>query len=480
MRVLHVCSEIYPLLKTGGLADVMGALPFAQKEIGVDARIVVPGFPAIFAGIGETVVVTEFHNFAGHITLRYGEYKGIGVYIIDAPHLYAREGNPYHDPWYNDYIDNYKRFALLGWVGAELATGLDFWWKAEVVHAHDWHAGLASAYLYQKGRPAKSVFTIHNLAYQGKFSYHHLFEIGLPLEMFHVHGLELYGEMSYLKAGLYYSDVSTAVSPTYAREITTPEFGYGLQGLLSVLRDQGRLVGILNGVDENIWSPSKDSYIEDHYKLKSMVGKRKNKEKLQAYFNLPQNPDALVFVMVTRLTEQKGVDLLIDSAESIVQQGGQLIILGSGSPHMEYHLNQLAQHYPEHIGVKIGYDEALSHLLIAGGDVILVPSRFEPCGLTQLYGLKYGTLPLVRATGGLADTVVDSSLENIKSRTATGFVFHDATKDDLCKAISNAFALWQKQRSWFSVRTIAMEQDFSWQISALQYQKLYERLLGHH
>ncbi|CAM3771066.1 glycogen synthase GlgA [Avibacterium endocarditidis] len=478
MRVLHVCSELYPLLKTGGLADVMGALPFAQQQIGIDSRVVLPAYPAIVAGIPHTVVVAEFDNFAGHIVLRYGEYNGLGVYLIDAPHLYAREGNPYHDQWYNDYADNYKRFALLGWVGAELAVGLDAWWQAEVVHAHDWHAGLASAYLAAKGRPAKSVFTIHNLAYQGVFSYHHLFELGLPWEMFNINGLELHGQISYLKSGLYYSDVVTAVSPTYAQEITTPEFGYGLQGLLSALRHEGRLVGILNGVDEYIWNPNSDPYIEDHYKLKAMTGKRKNKEKLQAYFNLPQNPEALLFVMVTRLTEQKGVDLLLQSAETLVQQGGQLVVLGSGAAHLEEGLRQLAAYYPENIAVKIGYDEALSHLIIAGGDVIFVPSRFEPCGLTQLYGLKYGTLPLVRATGGLADTVVDSHSENIKARRATGFVFNDANVEGLCWAINNAFALWQKQRLWQGVRAVAMEQDFSWQIAAKHYQTLYQRLLG--
>ncbi|MGC6377878.1 glycogen synthase GlgA [Bisgaard Taxon 45] len=478
MKVLHACSELYPLLKTGGLADVMGALPFAQKEIGIDTRIVLPAYPTIKAGIPETTVVSEFDNFAGHIVLRYGEYKGLGVYLIDAPHLYQREGNPYHDQWYNDYADNYKRFALLGWVAAELATGLDSWWQADVVHAHDWHAGLASAYLFNKGRPAKSVFTIHNLAYQGQFAHHHLFEIGLPAGMFHVDGLELHGQISYLKAGLYYSDSVTAVSPTYAKEITTPEFGYGLQGLLSTLNSQGKLVGILNGVDEHIWHPNHDTYLEHHYKLKAMTGKRKNKATLQAYFNLPQDPDALLFVMVTRLTEQKGVDLLIDSAEEIVRQGGQLTILGSGSPHLEAGILHLAQQYPQQIAVKIGYDEALSHLMIAGGDVILVPSRFEPCGLTQLYGLKYGTLPLVRATGGLADTVVNATAENIKSRHATGFVFEQTDSEALRQALANAFALWQKQRLWFTVRTVAMEQDFSWQISATGYHALYQRLLS--
>lgn len=478
MKVLHVCSELYPLLKTGGLADVLGALPAAQKEIGVDARILIPAYPAILAGIPHTAVVAEFNTFAGYVVLRYGEYNGVGVYLIDAPHLYAREGNPYHDPWYNDYGDNYKRFALLGWVGAELATGLDYWWRAEVVHSHDWHAGLASAYLHSKGRPAKSVFTIHNLAYQGYFSYHHLFELGLPMEMFHVNGLELHGQISYLKAGLYYSDAVTAVSPTYAKEITTPEFGYGLQGLLTTLDQQGKLVGILNGVDENIWHPNNDTYIQHRYKLKSMTGKRENKQDLQAYFNLPQNPEALLFVMVTRLTEQKGVDLLLECADEIIRQGGQLAILGSGAPHLEGWIKWLAEQHPQHIAAKIGYDEALSHLMVAGGDVILVPSRFEPCGLTQLYGLKYGTLPLVRSTGGLADTVVQCTVENIKEGIATGFVFEHATADALREAINEAFALWQKQRLWFNVRAVAMEQDFSWHLAAHRYQELYGKILA--
>lgn len=476
MKILHVCSELYPLLKTGGLADVLGALPQAQNQIGLDARVLLPAYPAITAGIPHTQVVVEFDNFAGHVVLRYGEYNGVGIYLIDAPHLYGREGNPYHNAYYNDYGDNYKRFALLGWVGAELATGLDSWWRAEVVHAHDWHAGLCAAYLFNKGRPAKSVFTIHNLAYQGQFSYHHLYEIGLPAGMFNVDGLELFGQISYLKSGLFYSDASTAVSPTYAEEITTPEFAYGLQGLLSGLKAQGRLVGILNGVDENIWHPNVDQYIPHHYKLKYMTGKKKNKAELQAFFNLPQDESALAFVMVTRLTEQKGVDLLIESADEIVKQGGQLMVLGSGAPHLEQGIRELAVQYPDNIAVKIGYDEALSHLMVAGGDVILVPSRFEPCGLTQLYGLQYGTLPLVRKTGGLADTVVDSTSESIKARTATGFVFEQATADDLRRTLQHAFSIWKKPKAWSMIRTDAMEQDFSWRKAAEQYRTLYERL----
>ena len=251
-----------------------------------------------------------------------------------------------------------------------------------------------------------------------------------------------------------------------------------MQGLLTGLREAGKLVGILNGVDQEIWHPSCDAYIQHHYKLKSIAGKKKNKADLQAYFNLPQQPDALLFVMVTRLTEQKGVDLLIATADEIVKQGGQLAILGSGAKHLEEGICQLAQRYPENIAVKIGYDEALSHLMVAGGDVILVPSRFEPCGLTQLYGLQYGTLPLVRATGGLADTVTNSTSETIKARTATGFVFQKAEADDLRSAIQHAFALWQKQRVWAMVRNNAMAQDFSWKNAAAQYEQLYLSILN--
>lgn len=477
MKVLHVCSELYPLLKTGGLADVMGALPFAQQQIGIDARILLPAYPAIKSGVQNTTVVAEIDNFAGHMVLRYGVYQGVGVYLIDAPHLYDRQGNPYHDQHYNDYVDNYKRFALLAWVGAELSTGLDSWWRAEIIHCHDWHAGLTSAYLEHKGRPAKSVFTIHNLAYQGQFSHYHLSEIGLPETMFDINGLELHGQISYLKAGLYYSDAVTAVSPTYANEITQAEFGYGLQGLLSGLKQQGKLSGILNGVDGQIWHPKNDPYLQYHYSLTSLTGKKKNKQALQAYFQLPQNESALLFVMVTRLTEQKGVDLLLESADEIIAQGGQLMVLGSGAPYLEQGLQQLKDQYSDNVGIKLGYDEKLSHLMVAGGDVILVPSRFEPCGLTQLYGLQYGTLPLVRATGGLTDTVVDSHSENIEQGLATGFVFQQAESQALRQCIKHAFALWHKPRSWAKVRKNAMKQDFSWQLAAQRYQQLYTKIL---
>ncbi|KGQ70526.1 glycogen synthase [Chelonobacter oris] len=478
MKILHVCSELYPLLKTGGLADVTGALPFAQQQNGDDVRVLLPAFPSVAAGLPASTAVGTFDTFAGEATLRYTTYHGLGIYLIDAPHLYHREGNPYHDSGYNDYADNYQRFALLAWFGAELGDNLDGWWKADVVHAHDWHAGLACAYLYAKGRPAKSVFTIHNLAYQGQFHYNHMFEIGLPLEMFHVDGLELNGQISYLKAGLYYADHVTAVSPTYAREITTAEYAYGLEGLLITLQRQNKLSGVLNGVDYTIWNPENDTHLPANYKLKSMTGKGKCKAELQKAFRLPQEKNALLFVMVTRLTAQKGVDLLLQALPQVLQEGMQFILLGSGDKEYEQAFSQLELQYPQQVSIEIGYNEALSHLVIAGGDVILVPSRFEPCGLTQLYGLKYGTLPLVRATGGLADTVTDSSKANLKDRSATGFVFDAADAEELASAFERAATLWRAKPQWYKVRINAMEADFSWRLAAEKYSVIYQRLFN--
>lgn len=475
MRVLHVCSELYPLLKTGGLADVLGALPFAQQRAGMDVRVLLPAFPSVVAGLGHTDIVARLGEFPEYVTLRYGRYRGLGIYLLDAPYLYGRSGNPYHDDNYQDYADNYKRFAFLAWAGAELAVGLDALWRADVVHAHDWHAGLTPAYLAAKGRPAKSVFTIHNLAYQGCFDAVHLGELGLPHEMFSPDGLEWHGQISYLKAGLFYADVVTAVSPTYAREITTPEFSYGFDGLLNMLQQQGRLKGILNGVDAEVWNPATDQWIAARYDAGHREGKAVNKAALQQHFGLPQN-GALLLGMVTRLTDQKGVDLLLENVGHIIGQGGQLVVLGSGNPDYQRRLLELAAQYPQQIGVVIGYDETLSHLITAGSDVILVPSRFEPCGLTQLYGLKYGTLPLVRRTGGLADTVVHADDANIRQQQATGFVFEDADVQGLRWALDQAFALWKRPDLWDKVQNQAMHQDFSWELAAQHYDALYRSL----
>ncbi|HBY9794601.1 TPA: glycogen synthase GlgA [Klebsiella pneumoniae] len=439
MQVLHVCSEMFPLLKTGGLADVIGALPAAQIAEGIDTRVLLPAFPDIRRGVVDAQVVTRRDTFAGRITLLYGHFNGVGIYLIDAPHLYDRPGSPYHDTNQHAYPDNVLRFALLGWVGSEMASGLDPFWRPDVVHAHDWHAGLTPAYLAARGRPAKSVFTVHNLAYQGMFYSWHMNDIELPWSFYNMYGLEFNGQISFLKAGLYYADHITAVSPTYAREITEPQYAYGMEGLLRQRHHEGRLSGILNGVDDGIWSPQNDLLLPMRYDRDTLEEKAENKRQLQIAMGLKVDDKAPLFAVVSRLTSQKGLDLVLEALPGLLEQGGQLALLGA--------------------------------------DVILVPSRFEPCGLTQLYGLKYGTLPLVRRTGGLADTVADSSLENLADGLATGFVFEDSNALSLLRAIRRAFVLWSRPSLWRYVQRQAMNMDFSWQVAANSYRELYQRLM---
>ncbi|WON76779.1 glycogen synthase GlgA [Serratia sp. UGAL515B_01] len=477
MQVLHVCSEMYPLLKTGGLADVVGALPTAQIAEGADVRVLLPAFPDVRNGIPDTVLVAEVDSFAGRVSLRYGTYHGVSVYLIDAPWLYDRPGSPYHDQSMSAYPDNHWRFALLGWMACEMAKGLDRYWRPQLIHAHDWHAGLACAYLAANGYPARSIFTVHNLAYQGLFAAHHLQELWLPSSFLNVYGLEFYGQISFLKAGLYYADHVTTVSPTYAREITLPEFGYGMEGLLQDRQRQGRLSGILNGVDENIWEPSQDTCLVARYDAERLKEKAKNKIHLQKSMGLKEDESLPLFAVVSRLTSQKGLDLVLEALPGLLAKGGQLALLGSGDAVLQQAFLAAAADYPEQIGVQIGYNESLSHQIIGGADVILVPSRFEPCGLTQLYGLKYGTLPLVRRTGGLADTVVDCALENLADGTASGFVFDDCDAIALGNAIRRALVLWSRPKEWRHVQRYAMSLDFGWQVAAKDYLSLYQRLL---
>ncbi|SFN42702.1 starch synthase [Izhakiella capsodis] len=477
MQVLHVCSEIFPLLKTGGLADVIGALPAAQIADGSDVRVLLPAFPDLKKGIVDTQSVATLQTFAGYVELRFGQFNGVGIYLIDAPGLYDRPGSPYHDESQYDYTDNYLRFALLGWVGCEIACGLDTYWRPDIVHAHDWHAGLTCAYLAARGRPAKSVFTVHNLAYQGLFSAHHLAQIQLPPSFFNLYGLEFYNQISYLKAGLFYADHITAVSPTYAKEITLPEFGYGMEGLLQQRLSEGRLSGILNGVDPAIWDPTYDLLLTARYNRDTLESKLENKRQLQVAMGLKIDEKMLIFSVVSRLTKQKGLDLVLEALPGLLEQGGQLVLLGAGDAVLQQGFLAAAAEHPGQVGVQIGYHEAFSHRIIGGADVIMVPSRFEPCGLTQLYGLKYGTLPLVRRTGGLADTVNDASLENLADSIASGFSFEDSNASSLQRAIRRAFVLWSRPSLWRYVQRQAMGMDFSWQVAAVAYRDLYQRLL---
>ncbi|ORM64806.1 glycogen synthase GlgA [Pantoea rodasii] len=477
MQVLHVCSELFPLLKTGGLADVVGALPQAQIAEGMDTRVLLPAYPDLRKGIPDTEIVAELSTFAGPVRLLLGHFNGVSIYLIDAPGLYERPGSPYHDTSQFAYVDNYLRFALLGWMGAELASGLDIQWQPDVVHAHDWHAGLTCAYIAARGRPAKTVFTVHNLAYQGLFNARHLDEIQIPRAFFDMHGLEFFGQISYLKAGLFYADHISAVSPTYALEITRPEFGYGMESLLEQRLKEGRLSGILNGVDPGIWDPAHDLLLTARYDRETLESKAENKRQLQIAMGLKVDDKVPVFCVISRLTKQKGLDLVLEALPGLLAQGGQLVLLGQGDAELQQGFLAAAAEHPGSVGVQIGYHEAFSHRIVGGADVIMVPSRFEPCGLTQLYGLKYGTLPLVRRTGGLADTVQDSSLENLADGVASGFSFEDSNAWSLLRAIRRAFVLWSCPSLWRYVQRQAMGMDFSWQVAAQAYRDLYQRLL---
>ncbi len=482
IRALHVASELYPLLKTGGLADVTAALPAALNEQGADVRILLPGFPQVAAGLADLRTVARLSRSFGApgATLELGRLpdNGMPVYMIRADAFYARPGNPYLDAEHVPYGDNAQRFALLGWTAAQLAQHLDEAWTPQIVHAHDWHAGLAPAYLRaaaRSGAPlARSVFTVHNLAYQGVFPAHQFADLGLPADFFAMEGIEFYGQLSFLKAGLFFADKITTVSPTYAREIQTLAQGGGLEGLLRARTHD--LVGILNGVDYSVWNPTTDPAIAAHYNVTRLAGKHQCKAALQARFGIAHQRDALLFGVVSRLTEQKGLDLLLAALPEIVARGGQLVVLGTGDPALEQGLQRVAHAHPESVAVELGFDEALAHAIVSGADVIAVPSRFEPCGLTQLYALAYGTLPLVHRVGGLADTVVDASLENLAEGLATGFVFERFEPDALRAAIRRAFALQAHRREWRITQQRAMRADFGWSASAERYMALYREL----
>ncbi|WP_273428564.1 glycogen synthase GlgA [Chitinibacter tainanensis] len=475
MRILQVCAEMFPLLKTGGLADVTGALPAALGQVGEEVRTLLPAFPALLATVEIRGEVAQLDGLGTPCRLLFGETAaGLPVYLLDAPHYYDRPGNPYQAANGEAYADNAERFALLSWAAAQLAQGVDPLWQPQLVHAHDWHAALTPAYLAAAGRSVPCIYTIHNLAYQGVFAAETFARLQLPAEFFAVDGLEYYGQLSFMKAGIVYADRVTTVSPSYAQEITTAEQGCGLDGLL---RSRAAvLAGVLNGVDPAVWHPATDTALVANYSVDKPAGKAKCKAALQAQLGLNVQDDAPLFVVVSRLTEQKGLQLVLAALPEITARGGQLAVLGSGDTALEEAFVAAAQANPTQVAVKIGYDETFSHQLIAGGDVIMVPSRFEPCGLTQLYGLQYGTLPLVRRVGGLADTVVDCSLENLAEGIATGFSFDGFSSQELTRGIKRAFALWARSKEWKQVRKTAMQQNFGWSAAADQYQALYQQV----
>ena len=469
-RVLSVASECVPLIKTGGLADVVGALPAALAEVGWDMRVLLPAYKVLRPRLDAMDEVwVETGLFGGDARVLAGEVAGMQVLLLDAPHLYDRDGGPYSGPG-GDWYDNARRFAALSWVGARIAREGLAGWKPDVLHAHDWQAGLAPAYLaYGGAGGVGSVLTIHNIAFQGWAPAQALAELRLPVEQFHPAALEYYGALSTLKAGLVTADRITTVSPNYAAELMRPEFGMGLQGVIAQRADM--VTGILNGVDTALWSPEAEPI---PYSAKAMQGKAANRKAICAEFGLDV-PGPLA-ILVSRLTDQKGIDLLAETIPDFIAGGGGLIVLGSGDPVMETEMRGLALRHPGRVAVQIGYDEALSHRLFAGGDAVLVPSRFEPCGLTQMYGLRYGTVPVVSAVGGLADTVIHASPAARAAGVATGIVFHPVDGLAFGQALRGLLGLFADKASWTNVQQNAMKQSVGWEASAAAYAALYQGL----
>jgi starch synthase len=477
LRVLAVASEIYPLIKTGGLADVVGALPAALAPEGVEVRTIVPGYPSVMAALSSAeTVMTIGDSFGGPARLVAGKAAGMDIIALDAQHLFARPGNPYSGPDGKDWPDNWRRFAALSRSAADVALGALPGYRPDVVHAHDWQAGLTFAYMNFSAAPRPgAVLTIHNLAFQGQFSPTLFPALGLPAEAFSANGIEYYGAMGYLKAGLYYADRITTVSPGYAAEIRTPEEGMGLDGLLRAR--SGVMSGILNGIDADAWNPKTDPHLGANYTKATVARRAVNKAALQARLGLDQDPDALLFGVVTRLTWQKGIDLLLSNIPTVIAQGAQLAVLGSGEPGMEEGFRAAMGFHPGRIGAVIGYDESLAHQVLAGSDAVLVPSRFEPCGLTQLYGLRYGTVPVVARVGGLSDTVVDANPAALSRNVATGVQFAPVTYEMMRVAIERTAALYRDPAVWKKMQANGMASDVSWTDPARRYAALFRELL---
>ncbi len=476
MRVLSVASEAVPLIKTGGLADVVGALPAALAPLGIDQRIMIPAYGGILERLGNVQEVwADWNLFGGHVRLFKGRVGTTTVLALDAPQLFHRDGGPYAGAQ-GDYWDNPERFAALSWAAAEVARdGMGDGWKPDVLHAHDWQAGLAPAYLHYYGSGGvKSVMTIHNIAFQGVTDGGRLESLRLPWHAWHSDHAEYHGNISTLKVGLALCDAITTVSPTYAEELMRPEFGMGLQGLIA--SRAGALHGILNGVDDTVWSPDKDAHITP-YTSRTLDKKAVNRAALIEEFGLGDVPGPLA-VVVSRLTWQKGIDLLSEALPGFIADGGGLVLLGSGESSLEQAALSAAQHWPDRVGVRIGYDEALSHRMMAGADAVLVPSRFEPCGLTQMYGLKYGAVPVVAATGGLNDTVIGATPASLGANAATGVTFHPIDGIALANALRRLTSLYRDRAVWPHLVKRAMRADVSWDGPGKAYAALYGSLAG--
>ncbi len=478
MKVLAVVSELFPLVKTGGLADVAGALPAALAFQDVAVRTLIPGYPAVLGRLPGAVGVYSLPDlFGGHATVLAGRVDGHETLVLEASHLFARPGNPYLAPDGRDWPDNAQRFAALAQVAAQIALGAVPGFRPQVVHAHDWQAGLAMAYLhFAPGPRPATVFTVHNMAFPGRFPATLLDELDLPPEAFRLDGVEFHGDISMLKAGLHYADRVTTVSPTYAAEICTAEHGMGMDG---VLRARGAAIsGILNGLDTAAWNPATDMALAASFDAGHIDARAASKRALQELMGLAADPDAPLFGVVSRLTWQKGVDLLLQQLPTLLGHGAQLAVLGAGEPALQAGFEAAAAAHPNAVGCVIGYDEAMAHLIQGGADALLVPSRFEPCGLTQLAALRYGCVPVVARVGGLADTVIDANPMALAAGVATGVQFAPVDGEALGGAIGRAVALYRQPGIWRRMQQNGMAADVSWQGPAARYAALFRELVA--
>jgi starch synthase len=475
-KILFVTSEVFPLIKTGGLADVSASLPIALNGLNADVRLLIPYYKDLNK-TEETYYKSTVHvnKRSVNILETFLPETQVLVWLVDCPALFDYPGNPYVDEQGNDWLNNAERFALFCRVAVELAMNRAYLdWMPDVVHCNDWQSGLVPALLSTEVDRPSTVFTIHNLAYQGLFPKKTHALLNLPRQFWHPNGIEFNGMLSFMKGGLAYADRITTVSPTYAQEIQTAEFGYGLEGLL---RHRNKdLVGILNGIDIDHWNPETDVYLNQHYGISTLDKKQLNKTALQAKYGLFIDANVPVFALISRLVEQKGLGLIVDALPEMLKLPLQFVLLGKGEKYFEQQLAFFAKKHPQQVVIILDYDEALAHQFEAAADIFLMPSLFEPCGLNQLYSQRYGTVPIVRKTGGLADTVVDALPATFNDKTATGFVFNGASSGALLEAIKRSIIVYSDSERWKELQLNGMQKNDSWHSSAQRYLELYEAL----
>lgn len=480
LNVLLASAEIFPLAKTGGLADVCASLPSALRDFGAEARVIMPAYRGVATAAAAKPVGRPFRPLIGADAVRLlrGHLPGsrVPVYLVHCPELYDRPGTPYADQHGQDHPDNAIRFGVLSKVAAMFGTkeGLDDW-RADVVHGHDWHCGLASAYLkFGDHSTAASVFTIHNLAYQGNFDRKVRKSLGIDSLAFHMDGLEFYGHLSFMKAGIFYADAVTTVSPTYAREIQSSELGCGMDGVLKFRSD--RLSGILNGIDIEEWNPATDRRLPASYSAEEPAGKAQCRGELLKAKSLNAGDDDLVLGMLGRMAPQKGWELMLDAAPTLLERGTTIVLMGSGNKHYEDRIRALGSRFPDRFGHQEGFNEDFAHLLVGGADVLAIPSVFEPCGLVQMYAQRYGTIPIAHRTGGLGDSITD--IDDAGRGPSTGFLFRPASSDALIRAVARASRLRaERPEEWNQLQSNGMGRDFSWRRSARQYAQVFQAAL---